>query len=59
MCCNLQLIYHSSTMITLKHVYYEIHDEVSKNDKVPKMIYELELVSVTPLSNYCKDASTS
>ena len=46
-------------MITLKHVYCEIHDEVSKNDKVPKMIYELELVSVTPLSNYCKDASTS
>ena len=46
-------------MITLKHVYCEIHDEVSKNDKVPKMIYELELVSVTPLSNYCKDANTS
>ena len=46
-------------MITLLHVYYEIHDEVSKNDKVHKVIYELELVSVTPLSNYCKDANTS
>ena len=27
-------LYIDSTMITLEHVHYEIHDEVSNNDKV-------------------------
>ena len=33
-CYNVQLILLYSTMITVQHVYYEIHDEVRKNDRV-------------------------